>query len=656
MDKDLHTTSPTHDDGPTRLDALFSATRHLARAHRQSGEAAVDVDAYLHDHVLGAIGQATASDTQSRADLSRDTKARTAALTAAAELALDISAPRSFHAARAQIAAQSDTTDPAPLLHILDSLWAEGLGLLDTQAPPDAAPYRATAGRVAYVSYSTFPYHSTGYANRTHALARGLRKAGLDVHVIARPGYPWDEPAEALNCAMPEVEDGNITLTDDGVPYHFVASEGFLRWENHAAYVRASTKALIATFRTLAPEVVIGASNHAAAVPAFLAARALGIPFINEVRGFWEESRVSRDAGFAQTSQYLFERALDTQLAVASDLVATIGPAMGEELRSRGVMPERLINVPNGAFETGEFDTQAPTGDTEMAAHDLPFAADLPLIGYVGSFARYEGLELLIDACGALHRAGVAFGLVLVGDARGGGVRDHDYRAELIARAHAAGIAPDMLHAPGRVAPDVAQAVVAKLDIAVFARVRERVTDLVTPLKPAEAMMLGRCIVASDVGGFDGVLRDGDTAVRVPAGDVSALHTALAALSGDPKERARLGQAARADAQRRFDWDAICTAYAGSIRHVAAQGMRQQDDRRQDEGQQGTQQPAAAPSDARVLAALTTRLDALAAALDESRAEADAAQHALTEMRKSTSWRLTAPLRGFRKILTTKGK
>ena len=61
------------------------------------------------------------------------------------------------------------------------------------------------------------------------------------------------------------------------------------------------------------------------------------------------------------------------------------------------------------------------------------------------------------------------------------------------------------------------------IDVLVFPRRQMRLTDLVTPLKPVEAMALGKPIVASDVGGHRELIVDADNGYLFPAGDVNAL-------------------------------------------------------------------------------------------------------------------------------------
>ncbi|ATG48477.1 hypothetical protein CEW89_13425 [Celeribacter ethanolicus] len=463
--------------------------------------------------------------------------------------AIELSLPDVVQAAHNRLVAMGVA---AGVLEMLDSQTTEGLFLMDNIAGLPGTPIAPVENRVAYVSYSSLPYHSTGYANRTHFLAQGLRAQGLDLQVISRPGYPWDEPASALETPAPEGGCGEIR---DGVPYHRLKTPGYFSWDNHAAYVRHSTAALEACFRDLKPALVIAASNHACAIPACLAARRIGVPFVHEVRGFWEDSRAAREPGFMGSRQYFLERHWDGEVARRADRVITLGTAMKRELVTRSVPAERISIVPNGATEA------MPCGSKSRNS--------VPVIGYVGSFAAYEGLALLVEACGALKRGGLAFRLLLVGDGKGSGHAGRRAHRAMLDLLTEHGLS-DRTEAPGRVAPEKARTYVEALDIAVFPRLRSRVTELVTPLKPIEAMMAGKAIVASDVGGFDGMLSAGETALRFPAGSVDGLQNALLRLLQDRNLRQDLGTRARAKAREEYLWPAICAEYAITLRHIMA--------------------------------------------------------------------------------------
>src|SRR5581483_6459428 len=84
-----------------------------------------------------------------------------------------------------------------------------------------------------------------------------------------------------------------------------------------------------------------------------------------------------------------------------------------------------------------------------------------------------------------------------------------------------------------------------------------------------EAMAYGRPVVATAVGGFRDAIRDGETGVLVPPGDVDALRAELERLLDDAELRARLGAAAREHAREAFSWAAATDATLAVYHEVA---------------------------------------------------------------------------------------
>ena len=143
------------------------------------------------------------------------------------------------------------------------------------------------------------------------------------------------------------------TVTVDGVPYHRL-----LPWvmpgRMDRLYQTHLSQAARLTER-LAPGVLHAASNYANAVIALALREATGLPVVYEVRGFWEDTWLSRHAANADltlSDRYVRTRALETHCMTAADLVVTLGEAMREEIVGRGVPAENVIIVPNGVSES----------------------------------------------------------------------------------------------------------------------------------------------------------------------------------------------------------------------------------------------------------------------------------------------------------------
>jgi len=92
------------------------------------------------------------------------------------------------------------------------------------------------------------------------------------------------------------------------------------------------------------------------------------------------------------------------------------------------------------------------------------------------------------------------------------------------------------------------------IDVLAYPRHRMRLTEIVTPLKPLEAMAQGRMFVASDVGGHRELVRDGETGFLFPAGDAAALSRTIEKVLARREEWPRLSLQARRFVETERTW------------------------------------------------------------------------------------------------------
>src|SRR5690606_28617170 len=142
------------------------------------------------------------------------------------------------------------------------------------------------------------------------------------------------------------------------------------------------------------------------------------------------------------------------------------------------------------------------------------------VLGFVGSFYAYEGLDLLVQAFASLSAQRSDLMLLLVG----GGPQEQALKAQVAQL----GLLDKVIFS-GRVPHDEVSGHYALIDILAYPRRSMRLTELVTPLKPLEAMAQGKIFVASDVGGHKELIDDGRTGTLFKADDEAAL---VAAVSG----------------------------------------------------------------------------------------------------------------------------
>ncbi len=308
--------------------------------------------------------------------------------------------------------------------------------------------------------------------------------------------------------------------------------------------------------QTSGAEIIAAASNHITALPALMAARHLGLPFVYEVRGLWEVTQASTQPEWAGSERYQLMRELEQQAALEADLVITLTEELADELASWGVPRERIEVVPN-AVNAERFQ---PMAADAAIAQELKLKPGVPVIGYAGSAVAYEGLELLMEAMATLKKNGQAFTFVLVGD---GKVID-----TVKAKAKELGIEGECRFT-GRVPFEQVPRYLSCMDILPIPRLSSAVTEMVSALKPLEAMAMGKALVLSDVSPHTTMAGpNGERARLFTKDSAKALSDALQALIDSPQERARLGQAARAWIEQERTWNHVTRRYADALKRV----------------------------------------------------------------------------------------
>lgn len=450
-----------------------------------------------------------------------------------------------FHAAAGRHASHRDWA--ARTRRILDDRSP-----VDPEAMREALPAGKPAGqsldtdRLTYVLSGSLPQMRSGYAYRSHGLISALAAQGVTVTAVTRPGFPADM-AHLAGSESPEASVCDV----DGVVYHRIASP-VRTGQSALSYIDTASRALEAFLSHQKPAAVMAASNHMNALPALMAARRLGLPFIYEVRGFWEITQASRDPAFLHSLRYNNAVALETLTAQEADRVMTLNQPMAEELVRRGVARGKIALIPN-ACDPGKY---APRNRDPDLARRLGINPQTLVIGFVGSFTIYEGLDDLVLACGILLRRGLDFKLVLVGDE----VIYNKWQRPLMPHLRAL-VAQEQLedhvHFAGRVPSAVVPQWYSLIDIAPFARKALAVSELVPPLKPVEAMAMSKTIIASDVGALQDFILDGQTGLMFPKGDIEAFADTLERVMRDVALRQTLGARARDWVVAQRSWAAV---------------------------------------------------------------------------------------------------
>jgi PEP-CTERM/exosortase A-associated glycosyltransferase len=395
--------------------------------------------------------------------------------------------------------------------------------------------------RILHLLDHSLPLHS-GYTFRTAAILREQRKRGWETFHVTSP----KQGASAGPAEMAA-----------GLMFYRTAQPRGPNWPvlNEWGLMRATEARLEELAAELRPHLLHAHSPVLNAMPALRVGRRLGIPVVYEVRAFWEDAAVDHGTTSEGSVRYRTTRALETRALHAAQHVFTICEGLRGDMVGRGIAPDKITVIPN-AVDVEEFD---PSGVLDRA-----LAADLGLngctvLGFIGSFYAYEGLDLLIDALPALLQQHPNARLLLVG----GGPQD----AALRQRAINMGLA-DKVMFTGRVPHDQIQRYYDLIDVLVYPRHSMRLTELVTPLKPLEAMAQGRVVVASDVGGHRELIRDGETGRLFRAGSVDDLVKSVMSLLNDSARWPEIRAAGRRFVISDRNWTSSVARYEAPYRKL----------------------------------------------------------------------------------------
>ena len=308
------------------------------------------------------------------------------------------------------------------------------------------------------------------------------------------------------------------------------------------------------------PDVLHVHSPVLGALAGLRVARARGLPLLYEIRAFWEDAAVGNGTGREGSLRYRATHALEGWAVDRADAVAVICEGLRQDLIGRGVAPGKILVSPNGVDMTLFGAPLAP--DTALTA-ELGLAG-AETVGFIGSFYDYEGLDDLIAAMPALVASRPAARLVLVG----GGPMEGALRAQA-----AASPVRHAIRFVGRVPHDAVERYYSVIDVLAYPRKAMRLTNLVTPLKPLEAMAQRRLVAASDVGGHRELIRDGETGTLFRAGDPAAIAGALAGLFADRAGWEARRVRARAFVESERNWDVNVARYDGVYQTITTDGV-----------------------------------------------------------------------------------
>lgn len=383
--------------------------------------------------------------------------------------------------------------------------------------------------RILHILDHSVPLHS-GYTFRTLAILREQRRLGWQTFHLTSPKHG------AASSKKDDVEGWTFHRTPSAQGTGLVGQ------------MRLTARRIAEVVREVEPDLIHAHSPVLNALPSLWVGRRLGLPVVYEMRASWEDAAVDHGSTTEGSLRYRLSRAMESFALRRADAVTTICEGLRGDIAVRGIDPARVTVVPN-AVDASTFAFGVPPQADMRRSLGLEGAV---VLGFAGSFYGYEGLDLLLEATRQLLPRHPQLRVLLVG----GGPQEANLRAQAVV----SGL-QDRVIFTGRVPHDQVQRYYEQIDVLAYPRLPIRLTELVTPLKPLEAMAQGVMFVASDVGGHRELVRDGETGTLFKAGDAAALAAAIDSLLAQRERWPQRRTAARRFVEAERTWAASVARY-----------------------------------------------------------------------------------------------
>lgn len=390
--------------------------------------------------------------------------------------------------------------------------------------------------RILHILDHSIPLQS-GYTFRTRAILREQRRLGWDTIALTSPKHTAP--------GGPEEDVDGLHFYRTPRPHGLLQRVPIIR---ELAQMLATARRLSSIARVTQPNVLHAHSPVLNALPALIVGRQLAIPVVYEVRAFWEDAAVDHGTSAEGGLRYRLTRALESFVLRRAQHVTTICEGLKGDILARGIPMDGVTVIPN-AVDVSAFEFAAKP---DLALKAQLGLANCTIAGFIGSFYAYEGLDLLLAAMPKMLASMPQLRLLLVG----GG--PEEARLKALAAQHAI---QDKIVFTGRVPHAEVHRYYSIVDVFAYPRRSMRLTELVTPLKPLEAMAQGRLLVASDVGGHRELIRNGRTGVLFRAGSADALADAIVGLLARPDGWSAMRSAARQFVEGERNWAVSVARY-----------------------------------------------------------------------------------------------
>jgi len=393
--------------------------------------------------------------------------------------------------------------------------------------------------KILHIFDHSIPLHS-GYTFRSRAILEQQRALGWQTDHVTSIKHGQ---AAGTNLLEEEVDGFHFFRTPD--------TKGLLSKLpvfNQLDVVSSLTKRLAEIIPQVKPDILHAHSPALNGLAAAKVARQFNLPLVYEIRAFWEDAAVDHGNCKEGDLRYRLTRAMETRAIKQADAVTTICEGLRKDIIARGIDDNKVTVIPN-AVNPDKFVLGGEADPVLKKQLNLDGAR---VLGFIGSFYAYEGLSMLLDGLPKIRQQHPDIKVLLVG----GGPQDEALKQQ----AKEMGI-EDLVIFAGRVPHDQVNLYYDLIDILVYPRLSMRLTELVTPLKPLEAMAQGRLFVASDVGGHKELVQDGVNGRLFKANDIDAMSIVVSDLLSCSDQWQSLCNAGRSYVEKERNWQVSVSRY-----------------------------------------------------------------------------------------------
>lgn len=391
--------------------------------------------------------------------------------------------------------------------------------------------------RILHILDHSIPLHS-GYTFRTLAILRQQRNRGWETeHITSTKHYAAKQKEEI-------VDSLHFYRT---LPKHSLLER--LPVLNQYSVVESLYRHLNEIIPTVRPDILHAHSPALNGLAALWAGRRHDLPVVYEMRASWEDAATNHGTTREGSLRYRMSRGLETYVLKRADAITTISAGLRDHIIERGI-PERSVNLIPNAVDVDRFefiDGRCPSPIRRRLG-----LGNQTVLGFIGSFYGYEGLDLLLEAVPEIRERHPGMRVLLVG----GGFQEDALKDQVKNQG-----LDDTVVFTGRVPHEEVHEYYAAIDILVYPRRHMRLTDIVTPLKPLEAMARGRLVTASDVGGHRELIDDGNNGLLFRTDDARALAAVVSRLIEDTELQNTLRHNGRRFVERERNWATVTARY-----------------------------------------------------------------------------------------------